>query len=363
MPIADLTEGKGRRIFIAVVFIITLVLFIRLIWDMLLAVMVAAIFASLANPLYSWLLQRLRGRRAGAATLTLFAVILVVVIPLIVLISALTSEAVKLANSLQPQLDLIVEQTKNHEILPKWIPFWDRIEPFREPIVKKLGEVAAMIGSFLVGSLSAVAEGAMRFFFNLFVMLYCLFFFLMNGRDLLDKILRLIPLRLSEKKLFVESFFSVSKATIKGTLVIGIVQGGMAGMAFAVVGIQDALFWGTIMMVSSIIPAIGTALIWVPAVLYLLIIGNTASAIGLFLWCAIVVGMADNFLRPLLVGKNTQMPDLLVMLSTFGGLALFGAIGLIFGPVIAALFLSAARIYNSTFRDVLSVPEAGAELE
>jgi predicted PurR-regulated permease PerM len=115
------------------------------------------------------------------------------------------------------------------------------------------------------------------------------------------------------------------------------------------------------MAVLSIIPGIGTALVWVPAVIYLFSVGRTLPAIGLLLWCAIVVGMADNVLRPLLVGKDTEMPDLLVLLSTFGGLALFGAVGLVIGPVIAALFLAMWRIYSDTFGGLLLTPEAAAD--
>ena len=187
-------------------------------------------------------------------------------------------------------------------------------------------------------------------------MLYSMFFFLMGGREILDQVMRLFPLEATDKDLLLDKFVSVSRATIKGTLIIGIVQGGLAGLAFAVVGIKGAVFWSAIMAVLSIIPGIGTALVWVPAVGYLFATGQTIPAIGLLLWCAVVVGTADNVLRPLLVGKDTEMPDLMVMLSTFGGLALFGAIGLVIGPVIAALFLTMWRIYSDTFADVLSTP-------
>ena len=130
-----------------------------------------------------------------------------------------------------------------------------------------------------------------------------------------------------------------------------------AGLALAAVGIKGAVFWGTVMAVLSIIPGIGTALVWVPAVIYLFVVGRNLPAIGLLLWCAIVVGTADNLLRPLLVGKDTKMPDLIILLSTFGGLALFGAVGLVVGPVIAALFLAMWRIYGDTFGDYLLTPK------
>ena len=138
---------------------------------------------------------------------------------------------------------------------------------------------------------------------------------------------------------------------------VGLVQGGLAGLAFAVVGIQGSAFWGTLMLVLSIIPGIGTALVWGPAVIYLFAVGKTASAVGLGVWCVLVVGTVDNFLRPKLVGADTKMPDLLILLSTFGGLSMFGAVGLVLGPIIAALFMTIWDIYGTTFADVLTHPE------
>jgi predicted PurR-regulated permease PerM len=150
----------------------------------------------------------------------------------------------------------------------------------------------------------------------------------------------------------------VARATIKGTFVVGLVQGGLAGLGFAVAGIEGSAFWGTIMVVLSIIPGIGTALIWVPAVIYLFVVGKTASAIALAAWCALVVGTVDNFLRPKLVGGDTKMPDLLILLSTFGGLSMFGAVGLVLGPIIASLFIAVWQIYGEAFGELLA-PAAG----
>jgi predicted PurR-regulated permease PerM len=153
----------------------------------------------------------------------------------------------------------------------------------------------------------------------------------------------------------VGKFLSVSRATLKGTLIIGIVQGALGGVSFWVAGIEGAVFWATIMAVLSIIPGVGTGLIWVPAVIYLFAAGDTGTAIGLTIWNAAVVGSVDNVLRPWLVGKDTQMPDLLILLGTMGGIVLFGAAGIVIGPVIAALFVTVWEIYGEAFRDVLPV--------
>jgi predicted PurR-regulated permease PerM len=148
-------------------------------------------------------------------------------------------------------------------------------------------------------------------------------------------------------------FASITRATVKGTLVIGIIQGGLAGIAFWVAGIEGAAFWGTIMTILSIIPGIGAALVWVPVVILLFVTGQYLTATLLATWCAAVVGTIDNFLRPVLVGRDAKMPDLLILIGTLGGLFLFGPIGFIVGPIVCGLFLTVWDIYGTTFREVL----------
>ena len=145
----------------------------------------------------------------------------------------------------------------------------------------------------------------------------------------------------------------MTRATLKGTAVIGILQGSLAGIAFWVVGIPSAVFWGTIMAVLSIIPGIGTALVWGPAVIILAASGNYLQAGGLGIFCAVVVGSIDNLLRPILVGKDTQMHELMIFFGTLGGIFMFGIMGMIIGPIVAALFITIWEIYGVAFKDVL----------
>lgn len=186
----------------------------------------------------------------------------------------------------------------------------------------------------------------MEFLLMLFVTLYAMFFFLINGQAMVDGVLRFTPLSADDKSRLLRTFASVGRATLKGTLIIGVVQGGLAGLAFWVAGIQGAVFWGAVMTVLSIIPGIGTALVWVPVVIFLILDGQIGAAVGVGLWCAIVVGTIDNLLRPLLIGKDTEMPDLLVMLTTLGGLALFGAAGILVGPIIGALYMTVWQLWG-----------------
>ncbi|MGA7883464.1 MAG: AI-2E family transporter, partial [Terrimicrobiaceae bacterium] len=237
--------------------------------------------------------------------------------------------------------------------LVEHFPWASDLLPSREEIVKNVGTAAKAAGGFLVSWASAFTAGTAGFFLQFFVMLYAMFFFLKDGRSILQRIFYYMPLRHEDEVRMLERFVSVTRATIKGTLLIGLIQGVLAGIAFYFAGIDGAAFWGTIMVFLSVIPAVGAALVWVPAVIYLFVIGSPLAAILLGIWCAGVVGTIDNFLRPTLVGKDAEMPDLLILIGTLGGLFLFGPIGFIVGPVVCGLFLTALDIYGSAFKDVL----------
>lgn len=348
---------KFHRVFILILVAVISAVFLQMIRGFIVTVLMAAIFSGLAHPLYRRVLHLVRGRRATAAVLTLLVVLLVVVTPLVVFMGIVATEALDISQSVTPWVrQHIREPSKLGQLLDR-LPYADQIQTqfkaYSTQIIEKMGELAGRVSSFLVNSLSAATRGTVGFLFQLFVMLYAMFFFLAGGRQVLDRALGYVPLPEADKELMVDKFVSVARATLKGTFVVGVVQGGLAGLALAVVGIQGATFWGTLMVVLSIVPALGTALVWVPAVAYLFAVGKTTSAIGLALWCALIVGTVDNFLRPKLVGRDTKMPDLLILLSTFGGLSMFGVVGFVLGPIIAALFIAVWQIYGAAFGELL----------
>jgi predicted PurR-regulated permease PerM len=344
---------KFRKIFLLLLAIGISFLFYKMVRSFLVAVFLAAIIAGLSQPLYRRLLRWFKGRKGAASGVTLLVVLLAIIMPLTGFLGLVAKEALEVSQTIRPTIErLVAEPTEVDRLLDR-LPFMDRLDPYRDQIIQKVGEFAGWIGGFLVNSLAATTRGTATFFFQLFIMLYAMFFFLLDGRAVLDKILYYMPLAPEDENRMVDRFVSVARATIKGTLVIGIVQGGLAGLAFAVAGVEGAVFWGTIMVVLSIIPGIGTALVWVPAVVYLFAIGRAGTAIALFVWCAAVVGTVDNLLRPWLVGKDTKMPDLLILLSTLGGLLLFGAVGIVIGPIVAALFVTVWDIYGIAFKEYL----------
>jgi len=328
--------------------------FIAMLSAFLKALFLAAVFSGMAYPLYLWFSWVLRGRDTLASLMTLVILLFVIILPMIFLLWIVADQAIEVTEAVKPWMkEQYSESAQRGHTLPDWVPFADKLEPYRAGITAKLAQFAGKTSSFLASNLARLSEGTVVFFLNLFIMLYAMFCFLISGPLILKKIMHYVPLLQNDKEKIIQVGLSVSRATVKGTLVIGIIQGALAGLGFAVAGIDAAVFWGVIVVVLSIIPGIGPTLIWVPAVAYLLMSDQTIAGIGLLVWSAGIVGTIDNLLRPILVGRDAKMPDLLVLLSTLGGLTLFGASGLVIGPVLAALFLTILTIYTQVFADWL----------
>ena len=327
--------------------------FLSMIKPFIMAVLLAGIFSSLAQPAYRRFTRWFKGRRSAASIVTLVMIILVIILPLGFLLGLVTSEAIKVGESISPWVQ---DKLNNPDEVVVWLqelPYYDKIAPYEDDILTRAGQMVGVLSKFLINNLSHATTGTVQFLFMMMIMLYSMYFFLMDGGKLIDLILYYLPLEDKEERRLLDKFSSVTRATLKGTAVIGILQGGLAGLAFAVVGIPSAVFWGTLMVVLSVIPGIGTGLIWVPAVVILIAGGSLTKGIGLAIFCGLVVGSIDNVVRPRLVGKDTQMPDLLILLGTMGGIMMFGVLGLILGPIVAALFVTVWEIYGAVFRDVL----------
>lgn len=359
---AGLTKDQFRRGFVLVMTIAYAIAFFTLIGMFFEAVVMGAVFGGIAYPMFSWIRKKFGDRENPAALVTLVISILMVLIPTTFLLGMVADQALEVSQAVSPWVEeQINKQPTVHDRLPDWFPMRDTLDPYNDQIRAKLADISGKAGGFLAGSLAKLSQGTAVFFFHLFVMLYSMYFFLTNGPETVNTILGYFPLSEADKKKMISVGMSVSRATLKGTLVIGVIQGTLGGIGFGVAGINASVFWGALMAVLSIIPGLGTAIVWVPGVIYLLMGGHTLAGILLAVWCVGVVGSADNVLRPLLVGRDTQMPGLLIMLSTMGGLALFGASGLVLGPVLAAMFITVLAIYSRVFSDLLSPDEVVEE--
>lgn len=354
-PFHDRSGGalRFRQAFLLLLVAGISVLFVLVIRRFLLAVLLAAVFAGIAYPLYRWLLRRLWGRRALASVATILLLLLGVALPLAGFLTMVASEAVQVSQGAGEWFQEQAGRLDDLRALAERVPFAGRLLPESGELVEQFREVAGRTGGALMGQVAAATRGTLSFFLQLFILLYAMFFFLLDGPSILRTILYYIPLEPAEEEALLERFVSVTRATLKGSLLIGAIQGALAGLAFWVAGIPGPAFWGTVMVVLSVIPAIGAAFVWVPAVVYLLLVGKVAAGVGLLVWCAVVVSTVDNFLRPRLVGRDARMSDLLILLSTLGGIIMFGAVGFIVGPIVAALFVSIWHIYGETFSDWL----------
>jgi predicted PurR-regulated permease PerM len=342
---------RFRKPFLLVLVIAITIAFLAMIRTFLLTILVAAIFSGLAYPLYTRLVRALGGRRALASAITLVVMLVVVFGPLVGLISLVVNQAIGVTERIEPVVQrLMNEPTYLGQVL-QGIPGYSYIEPYQTQIVQSAGEAVNAVGVFLVNSLSDTARGTVTVVFHFFILLYTMFFLLMDGPAMRDAALGHLPFSEDEKRQMKERFMSVTRAAVRGTLVIGIVQGTLAGLAFWVAGIPNTIFWTAVMVVLSILPVIGSAIVWIPACIILIATGQVWTGILLGIFCAVVVGSVDNILRPRLVGRDTRMHDLMILFSTLGGLIAFGPVGFIVGPVLAGLFITSWEIFAMAYED------------
>lgn len=345
-----------RNIILITVLAVTAV-FLYMVRSFLMAILLAGIFSALAQPLFRGIDRLTGGRKNLSSLLTVLILLLMVILPLAGLLGIVASQAIKISSSIKPWIDQWASSPGALEQWTQTLPFAESLRAYRGVILQKAGELVGTASSFLFSNLSSLTLATINFIFLFFVFLYTMFFFLKEGRLLLDRIVLHVPLPGATTRRMLDKFTSVTRATVKGTLVIGVIQGGLAGLGFWAAGIESALFWATIMSVMSVIPSIGTSLIWIPAVIILAVSGHIAKAVGLLLFCALVVGSIDNLLRPWLVGRDTQLHELMIFFGTLGGISLFGIMGFIVGPIIASLFVTVWDIYGETFTGSPGIPD------
>lgn len=348
-------DARFRKGFLLALVVGITAAFVFVISDFLMTIFVAAVFSGLIHPLYRQIRTAFGGREAVASVVTLLAVLLLVGGPVVFIVTIVTNEAIRMTDNVAPWLTQITTNPAGFSTYFDRIPGIERLAPYREVLLAKADEAAARLGQIVVSSLSSTTRGTLALIVEFFMMIYAMFFFLIHGRQYLDSMLRYLPLREAEQNQMLDRFVSVARATLKGTLLIGIVQGTLGGVIFAILGIPGSVLWGLLMIVLSVLPVVGGALVWVPAAIILTIQGSWIKALVLVGFCSLVIGSIDNVMRPRLVGHDTQMPDLMILFSTLGGIAVFGAIGFIIGPIIAALFVTIWEIFGRAYRDDLDV--------
>lgn len=342
-----------RNFFMGFLALVTLA-FLAILLPFYSALMWAVILAMLFAPVQRALMRRMP-RRANTATLvTLSAVILMVIIPVIGLTMSLVNQGAQIYGRIRSgELNFGAYLGKIIEAMPGWLHRMLDAQGLLDlpSIQQRLAESSSEIGQFLASQAVNIGQNTVHILASTGVLLYVLFFLLRDGGQLAAMFYRAIPLEDEPKNHLLGKFAAVIKATVKGNVAVAIVQGALGGIILWALGIQGVILWSVVMAFLSLLPAVGSGLIWGPIALYFLATGATWQGVVLLAYGVCVIGMVDNVLRPVLVGKNTKMPDYVVLVSTIGGMSLFGLNGFVIGPMIAALFMAAWDLYVAPDRD------------
>jgi predicted PurR-regulated permease PerM len=318
------------------------------------AILWGLIIALVFEPLHKIILPRVWMRPNLAAFLTLLIVLLLVIVPFAMITTTLAIEAAGLFQRLKSgELQPLVYFRTVFDSMPPWMAEFlarmgfDSFETLQIRLNAALTQAAQWIAS------QALNLGQLTFGFTiqLGITLYLAFFLIRDGDEMVHEARRLLPLAPAHTLVLFEKFNTVILASIKGNLIIALVQGILGGLAFWVLGVTGTVLWAVLMAFLSLVPAVGASLVWLPVALYFLLSGAIWEGIGLIAYGILVIGLVDNLLRPVLVGKSTRLPDYVVMITTLGGMSVVGVNGFVIGPLIAAMFVAIWHLYGITLHD------------
>ena len=308
------------------------------------AVVLAIVFA----PVHARLLRALHRGGTLSALATVLLCLLIVILPLTLIAISLVRQASELYQTVSTgnfNIGTYFEQIVGR--LPAWVVrMLDRIGLADFAALQAQATVMLTKGSRYIGTQAmAIGSNMFDFLIGLGIMLYLLFFMLRDGEKLSARIIEAVPMSQDNTRYLLDKFTIVIRATFRGNIIVAATQGALGGVLFWFLGVKGALLWGVLMAFLSLLPAIGAALIWAPVAIYLLATGEIGKGLLMIAFGVLVIGLVDNILRPMLVGKDTRLPDYLVLVSTVGGMALFGLSGFVIGPMVAALFLATWAIF------------------
>ncbi len=334
-----LIRNLEGRAFVAVVILVT-AFFLWIISDLLMPVFWAIVLAVLFQPMNRRILNLVRGRTSLAAAITTILIVLIIIVPFGLLATAVTQQALSLFRRIASgEIDIQAPIESVERALPMVDEFLSTYGLSTENLRAGIEEAAMNASQYLATEALAFGRNAVTFTLLFGVMLYVLFFFIRDWQHILENVVRALPLGDDRERRLMAKVAEVSRATIKGTLVVAVVQGLLGGITFGLLGIEASVLWGVTMGLLSLLPAVGPPLVWIPASIILIVTGSFWKGVILILVGTFVIGLVDNFLRPILVGRDTRIPDYLVLIATLGGITVFGIAGVIAGPLVAGLFL------------------------
>lgn len=333
-------------IFFAALGIISIV-FLYIIKPLFYPIFWAAVIASIFYPLYNHIRRRLKSNNWSAAIILLMVVVIVLV-PLAIISSLLIKESIDIYNEIGDKSGQIQTSIQNAINTVKSNPLISKLNIDESFWIQKISDVTGSLTSYIFTSLKNITENSVTFLIMFVIMLYTLYYFIRDGEKLLRRIMLLSPIGDKQEIIFYEKFTSTARASIKGTVVLGLVQGILGGIMFYIAGIKGALIWTLVMTVFSVL--IGSYFVWLPAAIIMLTLGAIWQGVFILIFGTLVISTIDNLLRPILVGKDIQMHPLLIFLSTLGGLVVFGLSGFVIGPIITAFLMTFWEMYEHYYK-------------
>lgn len=341
-------KTKAQTIlFFAIMLIVTLAVFF-IMKPFIYAVFWAVVLAGLFTPVYKKVAKKLH-RPTASATIVLVLICLIFILPFGFIVSLLFKESMDLYQGMSNDSSQISVYIQKLTELIKHNPFTDSLHIDDAAITEKITELSKSVAGYFFESLKNFTQNTLQFIVQLGVMLYALFYFIRDGEKFLEKILRLLPLENDRDRILLKHFQKTANATLKVTLIIGGIQGILGGLLFVFTGIQGAILWGMVMIITAVIPVVGCALVWAPAGIFMMITGHLWAGIFILAFGSMVISMVDHFLRPIILGKDVSMHPLLIFLSTMGGIIVFGFTGFIIGPIIMSLAMAVWNMYEKHY--------------
>ncbi|MHA7631341.1 AI-2E family transporter [Corallococcus sp. M7] len=343
-----MTAGDSKRwsnFIFAGLFALALILFSRILLPFLMPVLLGGFLVVLFMPIQDSLDRRLQGRKSLAAGLSTLAVFLLILVPLALVGWMVAREVLQFVGQAQDLLDQVDLRHHFLNSLPRGLSRYVHFDPESSETERLL--MTAVSGG--AGLLADLVGAGTELLVNMFLMTVAMYYFFLDGRRLVNEVARLIPLERRYFDAFSHEFTDVAYAIIYGNTVTALVQGAVGFVGLLIAGVPHAGVWGAAMVLVALVPVGGTALVWGPIGVILIAANRVSEGVFLLAWGTFLVGSIDNVIRPRLCGSRMALHPLLVFLSMFGGLAVFGMMGLLVGPLIASIFMAMVRIYRRDF--------------
>lgn len=352
----DLRVRQFHRHFLLTSLILAGLVFLWIILYFIVPMVVAGAFATLFYPVFEWIARRLGGRRGIGSLLTCLLLLLGILVPAYVIGDLVVSQAVELYATAQETVQDWTEEDggligriRNSQLM-RWIHLQDiDWRSILEQGTQTVGTVAA-------AAVNAMSKGVIGFFTSFLIIFFILFYFFRDGDRIVERLKEISPMDETYEQAVIRRFAQISKATVKGTVLVGVTQGFLGALTLWVTGIDTWVLWGVVMAALSIIPMLGPYVVMIPAGIIQLIVGNYVRGLIILVMGTVIIGSVDNLMRPHVVGRGARMHDLIIFFATLGGIGVFGILGFIVGPVIAALFLTILDIFTVEFHGELDLP-------